>query len=740
MNDPVENAGTTLWQRLRSRRIVQWGLGYVAVAWGLLQATGFAVETFHWPEVVTRTAVIAAVAGLPIALTIAWFHGKRGEQRVRRLELAILAVLSAAGLFAVYRELTEVQPPAATAQAGVNSKAAADSAAATVPARSVAVLPFVSVGNAPDGPVLAFGIAEAVLHQLANLRELEVTARTSSFSLQEKPGDARAVGRVLNVRYLLEGSVQEAGERLRVTAQLIDTVSGVHVWSIRFDKDRADIFAVQDEIAAQVANALKLSLDADTADRLAGQGTTNVNAYLAYLDGRSRLAQGSVGEAENAIKQFTQALQLDPSFAAALVSLAEAEIFAAEFNVTDDRPERFEAAVLRASDLVDSALAIDPKFGPAYIMRGYLEAFTDLAAAEADYRRGLELRPSDAKGYAGLAAVLWEQPAKRKESLEMLEHARRLDPREPAHDVAKAVFLSYDRGDSKGAEALLRNVLQRKPDYLPAIVRMAEFNRIPAGNYSEAIKYFEQALRLDPMSQWSRRLLATSYLDVGDERAAEGLIKSSPVRTSILELPLPIYRKQWQRAGELAYLALDDRLVSPADEQVMTIAVRRHARATGDYPRAIEALQTFAGITWTDDGVPRVPHRQGLMSAAVGVADLLLAAGETERGQRLLRAIIEQITADLRSGAKSETWLSDDLAIAQLLAGDRQRALDTLEHAFEAGIFRHSAWHFEDADPAFDVVRTDARFVALSRKLRLHMEQERAEVEKMRAAGELPRR
>jgi tetratricopeptide (TPR) repeat protein len=373
-------------------------------------------------------------------------------------------------------------------------------------------------------------------------------------------------------------------------------------------------------------------------------------------------------------------------------------------------------------------------------MRGYLEAFTDLAAAEADYRRGLELRPSDAKGYAGLAAVLWEQPAKRRESLEMLEHARRLDPLEPAHDVAKAVFLSYDRGDSKGAEALLRNVLQRKPDYLPAIVRLAEFSQIPAGNFSEAIRYYEQALRLDPMSQWSRRLLAKSYLDVGDEHAAEALIKSSPVRTSILELPLPIYRKQWQRAGELAYLALDDRLVSPADEPVMTIAVRRHARATGDYVRALEALQTFTGITWTDDGVPRVPHRQGLMSAAVGVADLLLAAGETERGQRLLRAIIEQITADLRSGAKSETWLSDDLAIAQLLAGDRQRALDTLEHAFAAGIFRHSAWHFEDADPAFDAVRTDARFVALSRRLRLHMEQERVEVEKMRAAGELPRR
>jgi hypothetical protein len=122
------------------------------------------------------------------------------------------------------------------------------------------------------------------------------------------------------------------------------------------------------------------------------------------------------------------------------------------------------------------------------------------------------------------------------------------------------------------------------------------------------------------------------------------------------------------------------------------------------------------------------------------VADLLLASGETGRGQRLLHAIIEQITADLRSGAKSEIWLSDDLAIAHLLAGDRQHALETLDHAFTAGIFKNAAWYFEDVDPAFEAVRTDARFVALARKLRLHMEQERAEVEKMRAAGELPRR
>ena len=134
-------------------------------------------------------------------------------------------------------------------------------------------------------------------------------------------------------------------------------------------------------------------------------------------------------------------------------------------------------------------------------MRGYLEAFSDLAVAEADYRQGLELRPSDAKGYAGLASVLFEQRSKRAEALQMLEHARRLDPLEPGHDVTKAVFLLYDRGDVRGAEALLRNVLQRKPDYLPATMRLGEL-LWRTGDMSEAAKYLEQSIKLDPRAHW----------------------------------------------------------------------------------------------------------------------------------------------------------------------------------------------------------------------------------------------
>jgi TolB-like protein/Tfp pilus assembly protein PilF len=736
LTESGNGSGQSAWERLRSRKLVQWGAGYIAASWGLLQATEFAVSTFHWPEVVTRAATVAAVCGLPIALTLAWFHGEQGNQRFRRAEIVLLALLALTGAIAVrYEALTLVPGSAADAASGA---APAAGVPATLRARSVAVLPFQSIGKTEDGEVLGFGIAEAVLHQLANLRELEVTARTSSFSLQDKPGDAREVGRMLNARYLLEGSVQQSGERLRVTAQLIDAATGAQVWSIRFDKVRADIFAMQDEIAAQVAKAMQLSLDADAATRLAGQGTTNVSAYLAYLQGRSRLATASVSEAGKSIDDFSAALQLDPAFPAAYVSLAEAEIFIAEFDATEDRAARFEAAGRRAWGLVAKALELDPGFGPAYLMRGYLEAFSDLDKAEASYRRGLQLRASDAKGYAGLASVLFEQPAKRAAALDALEQARRLDPLEPAHDVTKSVFLLYDRGDVRGADALLRNVLQRLPDYQPAITRLGGLDWCCEAKLAEAIQYLERALALDPQAHYPRRVLVRAYLQLGDEQAASAVIASTTQARDVLAISLHAHRGDWERAGELAYAAVARELVTPLDEDVAVSAIRNHAHTRRDYARAIDTLQAISGVAWTADDKPVLSVRPSLRTAATGLADMLLAAGETARADRLLGAIIERMQAEMNAPDRSELWYYNTMATALALSGDKEGALAWLQRGVAARKFVNpdTVWR----DPAFASLRSDPRYAALERKVQEYSRAERAQLDALRAAGEVPQR
>ena len=276
-----------------------------------------------------------------------------------------------------------------------------------------------------------------MLHQLANLAQLEVISRTSSFAFRERSEDAREIGKQLGARYLLEGSVQSDRTRMRVTTQLIDAKTGSDVWSMRFDRPPGDVFAVQDEIAMQVARALELSLDANATDRLTGQGTSNLDAYLAYLQGRSLLANDRVVDMREAIAQFERSIDLDPRFAAAYVSLAEAELFVAEYDVTDDRTERFDRALVHGRELVDKALKLDPENGDAYLQRAHLTAFDDLQAAAADYRRGLELSPNSARGYAGLAAVLYEDPQRRDEALELLDKARKLDPLEAGYDVRR---------------------------------------------------------------------------------------------------------------------------------------------------------------------------------------------------------------------------------------------------------------------------------------------------------------
>ena len=271
---------------------------------------------------------------------------------------------------------------------------------------------------------VAMGIAESVLHQLANLAELDVIPRTSSFAFGDRKADAREIGRQLGARYLLEGSEQSDRTRMRVTTQLIDTQTGADVWSMRFDRSPGDIFEVQDEIAVQVTRALELSLDASAVDRLTGQGTENLDAYLAFLQGRSLLATDRVIDTKDAIGHFERAIRADPRFADAYVNQAAAEVFVAEYAVTDDRQERFERALRHGKELVAKALELDPENGDAYLQRGHLRYYDDLSAAEADYRRGLELSPNSAEGYSGLATVIYEDPAPRDEALALLDRAQ----------------------------------------------------------------------------------------------------------------------------------------------------------------------------------------------------------------------------------------------------------------------------------------------------------------------------
>ncbi len=231
--------GSMAWlQRLKERGVLRVAVSYALIAWLLLQIADVTFEPLGVPRWVMVTLIITAVLGFPVAAALAWFYevGDRGIERDtasegvarptvsglrRNADIAIIGVLLATVALLLVRQsdLGPVGPGNST----------------------IAVLPFQNLGGSPDGEVLALGIAESVLHQIANLAELDVISRTSSFAFRDRAGDSRKIGRELGARYLLEGSVQSDGSQLRVTTQLINTESGADVWSMRFDRPTGEI-------------------------------------------------------------------------------------------------------------------------------------------------------------------------------------------------------------------------------------------------------------------------------------------------------------------------------------------------------------------------------------------------------------------------------------------------------------------------------------------------------------------
>jgi len=713
-------------------------VSYAVIAWLLLQIADVTFEPLGVPRWVMVSLIVTAVLGFPVAVALAWFYevGDRGVARdtavegvprpvvhgVRRYaDLAIMGVLLVAVAVLLVRQ-SQFGPAAARGTA-------------------IAVLPFENLSTAGEGELLASGIAESVLHQLASLAELDVISRTSSFAFRGRAEDAREIGRQLGARYLLEGSIQSDRTRMRVTTQLIDTETGADVWSMRFDRRPGDIFDVQDEIAMQVTQALELSLDARTKDRLTGQGTSNVEAYLAFMQGRTLLANDRVVDAKQAIGQFERAIKLDPKFAAGYVSLAEAELFVAEYDVTDDRQQRFERALFRGQELVERALALDADNGDAYLERAHLRTFNDLAAAEVDYRRGLELSPNAAKGIAGLATVLYEAPSRRDEALEMLDRARKLDPLEPGYDVTKAVFLFYERADLRGANDLLVEVLREQPQYLPALIRLCELRSFAMGRLADGVLYCEQALAIDPLAAEARLHLIRNYHELGESAAVEQVAGEAGRDSIVPQVLLQIYAEDWVRAGEGAYDAIARRTASPTVVGEMLQATLMHARLTGDTRRARNVIEDLAGVTWDAAGRPVSPEGSTGTFFSTLLASAMLLDGDQERGRRLLAETIATTNHEIRDLGRPEYWYRRSYALALALNGDLEASIAALQRFANAGDYPFTDWQlYFEFEPAIAAMRDDPRFQELLRQAREHVAAERRELNRMRREGLVPDR
>ncbi len=466
-----------VWDRLRERKVAQWGLAYAAGAWGFLQGLGYVTDTFGWPAQIRQIVTLAVLIGLPLVLVLAWYHGDRGQQKVSVAELTIITLLFfvGGGIFWMYQRAEE-------------SGSAADSAGeiaapAIATDASVAVLPFVDMSQNKDQEYFADGLAEELLNLLAGVPELRVIGRTSSFQFKGRNEDLRLIAAKLGVASLLEGSVRRAGDRVRVTAQLIKAVDGSHLWSETFERDLNDIFEVQDEISRAVVAALEVKLLPQKASTSAPYRTPSTQAYNQYLLGRQFFNRGSGEDFRRAVTAYQQAVKFDPNFASAYAGLAvsENEVARAPGNTL----EEVQAAQARALAAADRAIELDPGMSEGYAARGFLR-FTinwDWPGAEADLTRAFQLDPGSYRAYTCYACFL--------ASLGRL-------------DEALVINLKGTQRDPLSADTWFRRSIQLNA----------------AGRYAEARTAANRALEISPEHGIARFNLGVSSLLEGDPAAA----------------------------------------------------------------------------------------------------------------------------------------------------------------------------------------------------------------------------
>ena len=316
MSDSTQSSLAEFWARLRRRKVVQWGLVYVAGAWGFLQGLEYVSDAFQWSAQIRQIALFALLIGLPVVLVLAWYHGDRGQQRVTGSELAILVALFALGGAVLWwhQRVPGGAPPTP-----------ADTAAA--PAQPavlrVAVLPLENLSPDPENAYFADGLHEEILATLAQRGGMQLVSRTTMQGYRNTAKPVPTIGTELGASHLLEGSVRRSGDRVRLTLQLIDTQHDDPVWAQTYDRELRDALGLQTEVAAEVAAALNMTLGLGEQTRVAAADaipgpTTKPEAYEAYLKARvlfDRLSRLAGPDEFRAVDELCdRAIQLDRQF------------------------------------------------------------------------------------------------------------------------------------------------------------------------------------------------------------------------------------------------------------------------------------------------------------------------------------------------------------------------------------------------------------------------------------------
>jgi len=706
---------------LRRRNVLRMVVLYAVAAWLIVQVADVLIDLAKLPDWIGTATLGLLAVGFPIALIFSWFYeitpeGISLEKDVppgesithvtgRRLDFIVISLLCAAVILFAYDKWWMSEPPE----------------------KSIAVLPFVNMSGDPAQEYISDGMSEELLHRLAQVSELHVAARTSAFHFKNKNIAVADLAAQLGVRSVLEGSVRQAGNTIRVTAQLINASNGFHIWSKTYDREFGDIFAIQDEIATEVVDALKVTLLGGEQARLNRRPTDDLAAYDAYLLGRQMMARRTSAALQEAVGHFSKAIRLDPQYALAYVGLADSYALLGQYGALDDRE-----VVAKAEPVVERALELNDQLGEAYASLGEVRfRQQDYPGAEQAYKTALQLSPNYAPAYHGYGRLLNWGFARTEEALELNLTALGLDPL--STPINMAVVESYhELGRFEDALARCQRIIEIDPDYPRGYTIMADLYWEVFAQLDEGVRWLHKAVELDPGNPDHARWLGLVYLDLGDLVAGEYWMREA------MRLAPTQGNSKWAAVRLAQYTNDSEEIIAAAKEllrvwpnNLLSLVLLRDA----DYGagRGDVALQRFraAQPDLVDGTDPEVNATN--WEFAIEVANILAKIGKRERADNLLNEALLAIGARPRLGYRG--FGIRDVEI-QALLGDKDKALTTLATAVEEG-WRFSWWINTEANGNLASLHDDPRYQAIVADIQSQMAKQLARVREWEANGEL---
>ena len=701
-----------IFEELKRRNVIRVTAAYMVATWLVLQVADLVLENIAAPDWVMQVFMLMFALGFPLTLIFSWAYeltpeGLKRETDVdrdqsitgdtgRKLDMATIGMLVAVLLFVGY-ERSFVSEPGATAPVVATARAE----------NSIAVLAFDDLSPEGDQAYFARGLSEELLNVLAHVDNLKVAGRTSSFAFQGQNKDLREIGELLNVAHILEGSVRKAGNRIRVTAQLIKASDGFHVFSETYDRDLSDIFAVQDEIAQSISSALLSEIAG--AEPVANVTRTDPAAYELYLLARQRIHSRDQGEMEEALNMLGRALEIDPKYAPAIAQKALATYLLSDaFGAYGDTPR--SEALPAAIELVEEALALDEQLAEAHAINGLLLddqlMFDESIVA---VKRALELNPtmSDAANWLSNS---YAATNRRREGREILEQIVKRDPTYPP--ALGNLTMSYMRSaDYDQADALITRVARIVGDNDATRISRGIVD-VMRGDSADAVRELQPVYAGNPTRTVMKMWYGFALRGIADYE-------------TLTEVGLPENRM-------LALAAqgnIDDARRILYDLNVTSGAVARVLLDVGYFFNTTDSSQDFIEFVNEQYGsldglLQQFPVASQWGTGYLGqLAYAYLQAGD----EATFRALMGEMhhAQDVQKEAGTDNWVSRySRAEYAALNGDINEAIALLQVALDSGY--GPALGLDSR--VFDNLRDEPRFKEVENALARHVDEERAKL------------